>query len=154
MLFFSIYRDYNCLSEDFVYIKPIKSKSFILFSVYNRFIVIYSLFCIELIYLQYVSIISINSYSNKFFDISCILWSILIYSLDVNVNYFLSYCTFLELNSFNVYALSLYLWCGFKFVNLRMHYYYAIHIFSGSAYTMIDHCFFSMNCYRRYLINL
>ena len=154
MLFFTSNFSLRKPSNNCVYIKKNTLRSFVVFSQYNHLIVIYSLFRLELVNVQHFGILSVNSYSNKSLYFAYVLFSVLIYHLNVNFNYFLSYYIGLESSSFNSGALSLYLWLGFRFVNFRTNYYCTIDITSNSAYVMSSDYFFSKNYYRRYFIVL
>lgn len=156
MLFFSVYCSHNypleILSKNFFKLGRIEYS--ILFSTYSHFVVIYSFFHIKLVCLQFISIIDVYSYYNEFFNAPYVLLSILIYFLNIDFKYFLFYSFSLESSSLNTSALSLYLWCDFRFINLRTDYYSTIDRISKSAYVMSYNCFFGKNCYRRYFISL
>ena len=93
MLFLSVYYDRNYPLEVVPrnFLNLAKTEYFILFSIHNHFIVVYSLFCIQLVCLQFVNVIDVYSYYSKLFNAPYVLLSILIYFLNINFKCFLFY---------------------------------------------------------------
>lgn len=92
-----------------------------------------------------ININLINSNSTQFSSIPYTLILLSTYMLNMNI-----YRTFallnLELSTFNISALSLYLWLGFELDNLRLNYY--LHMYQ-SAYTLKSSLYMSKNFHRR-----
>lgn len=156
MVFFiiDVYRDYNCI---FSIYRCMPYNSFtILYTYYctKYYVVSWSLLEIEQSNSSMIHIDQLSKCSMKIFTTQCSLLLILVYILNVQSINSLCHLVCLELNTFNIGALSLYIWVGFKLIQLKYGYYSmgSTCTLSQSAYILSNQSLLSKNYYRRYLI--